>query len=209
MQDALGVVDETLAAVRDGRAGGSGRASEKVAVLRAGARLLDYLVRQDGAWEGRGMHARRVEGWLSEHLTDDDGVAIVSNENALTLELVPWALQKWSFPEKPVAGNGPDDLDCPVFIKGYNPSAEDEQLIDTSDIVIGVSVKLLALAWERDKHGRQEKRTTTEAALRDQAVAMGFKAKRQRMANGGNVLQYFFKIEGPVARAIVRRAIGG
>lgn len=208
VQDALTAVDETLAALRVGRAGGSGRASEKVAVLRAGSRLLDYLLRHDGAWEGRGEHAVRLESWLSEHLTDEDGVAIVSNENALTLELVPWALRTWSFPEKPHAGQV-GELDYPVFIKGYDPKVEGTELWDTQKIEIGVNVAALAEAWKQSNHGRIEQRTTTEAALRDQAMAMGFKSKRVRLQGGDNRLAYYFKVEGDVARSIVRRAIGG
>jgi hypothetical protein len=202
------VVDETLAALKAGRGSGSGRATDKVAVLRAGARLLDYLVRQDGPWEGRGEHATRVEAWLSGHLIHEDGSAITSDENALTLEVVPWALREWGFPDYPLAGNGPGELDTPVFIKGYDPAAMDKQLFDDSDIVIGVNVALLAQAWEKRHHGRNEKRTTTEDALRDQAMALGFKSKRQRLKNGGSRLLYYFRIDGEIARSIVRRAIG-
>jgi hypothetical protein len=209
VQDALGVVERVEVALREGRTGGSGRTADKVAVLRAGARLLDYLVRQDGAWEGRGLHAGRVEGWLSGHLVDDTGTAITSNENALTLELVPWALRQWKFPEKPMAGDGPDTLDSPVFIKNYDPKKDSEQLFADANIEIGVNVALLAEAWDRHHRGHAEKRTATEAALRDQAMAMGFKSKRVRLVNGGSRLLYYFKIQGDVARAIVRRSIGG
>lgn len=208
VQDALGVVAETLQAVREGRTGGSGRASDKVAVLRAGARLLDYLLRHDGAWEGRGEHARRVEQWLVGHLVDSEGVPITSNENALTLELIPWALRKWGFPEKPQAADKPEQLDYPVFIKNFNPEAIDQQLL-TTDVVIGVNVDLLAEAWEQEKRGRNEKRTTTGAALRDQAMALGFKSKRQRLANGGNRLLYYFRIDGELAGIIAQRSLGG
>lgn len=208
VQDALGVVDETLKALRKGRTSGSGRAADKVAILRAGACLLDYLLRQDGAWEGRGEHAGRVEAWLSGHLTDEYGVAITSNENALTLELVPWALRQWGFPDKPTASDSPGDVDTPVFIKGYDPN-DAESLFDDAKIEIGVNPQLMAEAWSKEHWGRVERRTTTGDALRDQAMALGFKSKRVRLQNGGGRLMYYFKIDGEIARSIVRRAIGG
>lgn len=206
VQDALRVADEVAVALRDGRAGGSGRASDKVAVLRAGARLLDYLVGHERAWAGGGEHAARVERWLTGHLIDEQGVPLVNKENALTLELIPWALQTWKFADKPYAGEGLN-VDTPVFIKNFNPEADDLALFG-SDLVIGFNVDALALAWEQRHHGRQEKRTTTASALRDQAMSMGFKSKRTRIANGGTRLSYYFRIDGEMAAAIARRALG-
>lgn len=205
VQDALSVAEETVAALRAGRAGGSGRATDKVAVLRAGARLLDYLVRQDGAWAGQGMHARRVEQWLSANMLGEDGSVVVSNENALTLEVLPWALRKWQYPDKPYAGEH-GNMDTPVFIKNWNPGKDDETLFG-DDILIGFNADLLSEAWEVHKHGRQEKRTTTAAAFRDQAASLGIKSKRTRIANAGDRLAYYYKIDGELAKAVLRRAI--
>ena len=206
VQDALSVVPDTLHALAGGRTGGSGRAADKVAVLRAGARLLDYLVRQDGAWAGDGLHARRVEAWLNGRLIDSQGAVINSDENALTLELLPWALRTWKFPDKPTAGTGPDESDTPAFVKGYDPNADDD--LFGPNVRIGFNCALLAEAWERHKHGRQERRTTTEAALRDQAMAMKFKSKRVKISQSGGRLAYYFSVEGDVARAVLRRALG-
>lgn len=207
VQDALNVVDETIGALRKARAGGSGRATDKVAVLRAGARLLDYLVRQDGAWAGQGLHALRVEGWLSENLIDGDGVPISSNENALTLELLPWALREWKFPEAPAAGEG-RDTDTPVFIKNFDPEQDDGMLIPGKPVIIGFSPALLSEAWERHKHGRHEARTTTQAALKDQAQALGATSKRVKISGSGGRLAYYYRIDGAVAMAVARRALG-
>lgn len=207
VQDALNVVPEVLAALRAGRTGGSGRATDKVAVLRAGARLLDYLLRQDGAWDGHGVHARRMETWLGQHLVDETGTPITSNENALTLELVPWALRKWQFADKATQGEH-GNIDTPVFVKGLNYEEIEEAAIPAEGLKIGFNVDLLAEAWETQKHGRQEKRTTTGPALRDQAMALGFKSKRVKVSGSGGRLLYYFSIEGELAAAIVRRAVG-
>lgn len=206
VKDALSVVPETVDALRQGRTGGSGRAADKVAVLRAGARLLDYLVRQDGAWEGRGLHATRVEEWLHLHLVDLEGVAVTSDENALTLELVPWALRKWKFADKATAGQG-IDTDTPVFVRGFDPDSQ-VSLLDDAGITVHFNCALLAEAWEFHKRGGHEKRTTTEGALKDQAQAVGAKARRVKISGSGGRLAYYFELRGAVATACVRRALG-
>lgn len=209
VQDALGAVDKTLACLAEGRTGGSGRSADKVAVLRAGARLLDYLVRHDGAWAGRGEYARRVEAWVRRTLVDDTGVAIVSNENALTLELLPWALRKWKMPDKASAGDKIWESDTPAFVRGYDPKEFVQTTIDEDDgITVHFNVALLSEAWAKDKYGRVEKRTTTENALTDQAQALGAKAKRVKISQSGGRLAYYYELNGPVAAAVVRRAIG-
>lgn len=172
-------------------------------MLRAGARLLDHLLRHDGAWDGRGEHARRVEDWLGQHLVDESGRAITSDENALSLELLPWALRKWQFADKVSQGEH-GNPDTPVFIKNYDP--EDEAMISRAEI--GFNCDLLAEAWEKEKHGRVERRTTTAAALRDQARVLGCKTKRVKIAQSGGRLAYFHKLTGPVAESVVRRALG-
>lgn len=205
VQDALNVVPEMLVALKDGRARGSGRATDKVAVLRAGARLLDHLLRHDGAWDGQGEHALRVERWLRLGMVDDEGNAITSQENALTLELVPWALRKWKFDDAATAGEH-GRIDTPVFIKGYDAYIKSDQPLGEPTVQILVNVALLSEAWREEMKGRQEKRTTTEDALRDQAMVLGFKSKRVRVKNGGGRLGYYFLIEGELALDIVRRA---
>lgn len=207
VQDALSVVEETLTAVREGRTGGSGRASDKVAVLRAGARLLDYLVRQDGAWVGKGLHAVRVENWLKGHLIDEDGVAITTNENALTLEILPWGLRNWKYQDKAYAGERVGDPDTPVFLRKFDK-------LDSGEILFGETTEiwfrpdLLAEAWEREKHGRQEKRTTTSAALTDQAMALECPSKQTKVVNTGGTKSYYRVLSGEIAQSVIRRSIG-
>jgi len=204
VQDALSVVDKTLEAVRAGRAGGSGRASDKVAVLRAGARLMDHMLRLEGAWTIRGPNARRLEKWLANNLVDSEGAPITSNENTLTLEVLPWALRKWKFPTKPLAGER-GDMDTPVYIKNYEP----EDSLFGSGMVLGFSADLLAEAWEDHKRGRQEKRTTTAESFREQAKALGWHSTQQKIVNGGGRRASYFRSSDDVARSTIRRAIGG
>lgn len=205
VQDALRVVDQTVAALKDGRTGGSGRAADKVAVLRAGARLLDYLLRHDGAWEGMGEHAVRVERWLSGTLVDGRGVALSSSENALTLEVLPWALRKWKYPDKAYAGEH-QDMDSPVVVRRV--SQNNGEFLFGDDVEVWFHPALLSEAWEQRKGAHVEKRTTTEAAFKDQAQALGAKSRRVKIANGGGRLAYYYQLTGSVAIAVLNRAQG-
>jgi hypothetical protein len=206
VQAALGVVDQTIEVLRRGRAGGSGRAADKVAVLRAGACLLDYLTGQESPWDGSGTHATRVEEWLRRgDAVDADGVAVTSNENALTLELLPWALREWKFPDKASAGDAYRP-DTPVFIR--KAEHDGEEFLFGEDSEVWFHCGLLSQAWEREKRGNHEKRTTTESALKDQAEALDCRSKRIKISQSGGRTAYYRKLTGPVAAAVIQRALG-
>lgn len=216
VQDALAVSGQCMAALAEGRQGGSGRTGDKYAILRAGARLLDYLVATDEdsagwAWDGKGEAAPLVEQWISE--AEASGVG--SNENSLTLEILPWALRTFKYPDKPYAAETDRDLDRPVFVQH-----KDRGLARTVQGLLGDPVSaedgpeiwfntsLLAQAWEREKHGRVERRTQTESAFKDQANALHAPSKRWKIANSGGRLAYYRSISGDLARAVLERAEG-
>lgn len=205
VQEALNRVPQTLAALKAGRTGGSGRSADKVAVLRAGARLLDSLLGHDDAWEGTGPHATRVERWLRDGHTDESGVAISTQENALTFEVLPWALREWKFPDKASAFEG-REMDTPVFVR--KSSQNNGEYLFGEDVEVWFHPALLSQAWSREHRGQSEKRTTTEAAFKDQATALGSKAKRVKVSNSGGRLAYYWKIDGETAVAVMERALG-
>ena len=216
VQEALGVQEQVTDAVREGRQGGSGRSVDKIAILRAGARLLDYLVATtpkqiEAAWRGEGAHAKRVEVWVVK--TADEGIA--SNENTLTLQVLPWALRTFQYPEQAKAGDR-GELDSPVFVKdaGLTLPAETLRILgmtpkeDGPGPVIWFNTALLAQAFEREYRGKVERRTQTETALKDQADAIKAPAKRWKISGGGGRLAYYRQISGPMAIAILERARG-
>lgn len=207
IKQALEVETEVLAALKYGRTGGSGRGADKVGVLRAGACLLDYLTGHDDPWGRTGLHATRLEAWLTGNLIDDRGVALSSAENSLTLEVLPWALRTWKFAEKAIAGDG-TDLDTPVFVRKLYRTDEQRMLWEEETVEVWFHCGLVSEAWERHRRGGAEKRTTTEAALKDQAEALKCPSKRIKVANSGGRLSYYRKLTGPVAAAVINRATG-
>lgn len=209
VQAALEVQEQVLVALAAGRQGGSGRAADKLAILRAGARLLDYLVANDeadevSAWAGEGDHARRVEAWI----VGDGSTAIASDENTLTLQVLPWALRTFNYPDKPYAGERENDIDKPVFIKNVNLKDMQETLgVGGPEPEIWFSTALLAQAFERE-HRQVSQRTQTADALKDQANVLKAMSKRFKIANGNGRLAYYRVIKGDLARRILERAEG-
>lgn len=147
----------------------SGRHGDKLAVLRAGAMLLDSLVGHPGAWEGQGEHYLRVDAWCNRH-----GV-VLEQDNALTIKLIPWALQTFDFPDEPenqldgrFAG-----IKTPVFIEGDLKANQTAFPGVAGGPEIWYSPSLLAEAWKRNNAGRVDVRTESQTALDQQSQALG------------------------------------
>lgn len=207
VQEALTVQDEVLDAVIAGRTGHSGRVADKIGILRAGARLMDFLISEDEdealeAWTGAGSTATGVEDWITAY----EEVNSVAGENTLTLQILPWALRTFEYPTAPVAPHDQFHIDSPVFVKGMSTQAELGS--DDNGMQIWFSPVLLAQAYEREYRGRVERRTQTETALKDQADVLNATSKRWKIGGGGNRTAYYRKIEGDVARKILERALG-
>jgi hypothetical protein len=207
VQAALDVVPFALVALADGRKG-SGRAADKAAILRAGARLLDCLVATDDdgraeAWQGTGQHAVVTEAWLESQETESAKFA----ENALTFEILPWAMRHFNYAVEPRAGIRPEDMDTPVFVRGIDENGQFSTDGD-SGLEIWFNAVMLAEAWERFKNGRVERRTQTATALKDQADALHAPAKRFKVISGGGRKYYYRKIDGGLASIILERSRG-
>jgi hypothetical protein len=196
---ALSVEPKVAVALAEGRTG-SGRAGDKVAILRAGARLLDFLCGHGEAWAGRGPTATRLEAWL-----ESDTLETSVLDNSLTLELMPWALRMWNFPHRPELGeNG--KTSTPVWVEGWTSKDSLE-----GNLRVWVNTDLLARAWDQEKRGRVEARTQSAPALKDQLNAMGgskLKQFRLQGSQGEHPRLYYRSIDGEMARSVIRRAQG-
>jgi hypothetical protein len=210
VQEALAHAETATALLRELRTG-SGRSADKLAILRVGARLLDALLAQgsgelEDAWAGNGRVARDVDAWIEAQ----GDSAVSASDNALTLELLPWALRKWQYPDKAFAGERAGvDTDTPAFVKNWDVSPAKAALFGERQPEILFNTDLLAEAWDRHRHGRVEKRTQTSIALTDQAVALGAKNRQIKVANAGGRRSYYRVLTGDIAIEVLRRAQGG
>lgn len=204
VQKALGAEEEVLRSVQAGKRGVGGRAADKVGILRAGARLLDYLLAFEkdtvvSAWLGEGEYARRLEEWLQVKESESEGL---EGDNSLTMTILPWAIRTFGYPDKPVVGEH-GEIDTPVFFKNL----ESRSSLPTMDgIELWYNTAYLADAWERHKHGRVAQRTESAPALKEQANALGSKTKRVKLGNSGGKLAYYRCITGAMLERIIARA---
>jgi len=153
--DALSHADavEDLALLRGGE---SGRHADKLAVLRAGARVLALMT-------GDGHHIDVVDRWSA--VAED-----VGNENALTLSLVPEYLRLVGAVGNPERRTFAPHHSVPTPVLVRPDSA--------GNTGVWVSTGLLAQWWKEHRNGRVELRTETANALRSQATDLGMKGER-------------------------------
>lgn len=178
VQHALQNEQNLLTALKEEQRKGAGRNADKLAVLRAGARLLDSLVGTPGAWEGQGEHYRRVAAWCASRSD------VLEQDNTLTRQVLPWALRHWGLPDCPLVTDDKQNLNgirTPAFIKG-DPQAT--QTLDGGvEVEIWYSPTYLADAWYKYRNGKVEARTETAGALGQQAQALGGRTQSHRLKN--------------------------
>lgn len=198
VQEALAVEKLVVAALKRGKGGGSGRASDKDGILRAGACLLDHLCGYEGAFEDKGPHYARVHAWLKRSGRADGS----SSENTMTLKLIPFALRAFDWPNRPgvrtqdkLYGN----LDTPVFI----------HIADNGDREIWFHPQNLADAWHLFKHGYIEKRTESYDATLAQTKALGCTRKRWRLRGVTERYLYYYCLPHRLVESVLDRSRGG
>jgi hypothetical protein len=206
VQEALRNADTAVGQLKNLRLG-TGRVADKFAILRVGARLLDAVLAGDsdaaaGAWAGSGRVARGVDAWIGDQAESNRA------DNALTLEILPWALREWHYPDKPTAGEAVGVKDTPVFVRNWDQNPVKAQLFGTRQPEVWFNTDLLAEAWSRDRGGRVEKRTQTAVALGDQAVVLEAKPKQFKLTGGEGRRAYYRSITGEMAQLVLERAQG-
>lgn len=163
-----------------------GRWGDKIAVVRMGARLLADMVDDPRIVE-------RVEKWVEDQ-------EFFGNENTLTMKLIPTALSRTGWQNKP---KGPEGR-WPA-----TPAFKD------MDGTIWFSPRLLAEWWSELKHGRVEARVESEEALVQQARALGLGGtaqigrKKFRLGGdqGGGLVMYW-KLTPDLAKSVMDRSEG-
>jgi hypothetical protein len=150
----------------------TGRSGDKYAVLLAGARMVDCLLGDSGAWVGEGMTSHRVATWVAGELntTSFDG------DNKLTLKVIPEVLAL--------------NLQQGAAFKGVQidyPPCGFHQNARTGETRLFFHEGLLPLIWEVFKGAHNvDKRTESSSSLKGQADAMGFTKSVQINIQGVN-----------------------
>jgi hypothetical protein len=201
VQEALRVKGEYLAALQARLTITPGRRGEKYAIMCAGARLLDHLMGNEGAWDGAGPTARQVDAWADAEVRKETGV---EDDNRITLKLIPWAIQQFGkvYHENPHTVRFPrsEDQIPPVLI-----TEADEGTIE--DTEVWVNTAYLAKAWDEYKNGRIDDRLETPASLAEQIRQIAVpteEARPSKRIDGHKVV--YRKLKPGYADLVVRRA---
>src|SRR5699024_7662340 len=90
----------------------SGRSGSKHGVLVVGACLVELILA--GEWVGEGKIVKVVRKWVQQ-----DRDVSLDQDNALTRELLPWALRQWGMPDSVEVSEGGryDGLRTPVILR--------------------------------------------------------------------------------------------
>jgi hypothetical protein len=193
VQAAMSLAEQTDRVVRENKRTGSGRRSDKFAVLTAGSMLLDAFVGHEDPFSGTGSHAVRVARWVAEQANSTE----LDKDNTVTLEMVPWALRVFGMVEEPEPGEGRfQGVDTPVLVRGV-----DQTLDSPTGVQVLVRVSSLADAWKRDR-GRVEARTESASAIRQQLTALGATSTTVRVAGAPT---RYMRLPEEYARVVLER----
>ncbi len=201
VQTALAQTDLVVVALRQAKqTAGKGRAAKKNAILLVGAMLLDSLVATGpddvtAAWQGGGVHYGRVLAWAKLQQA-----AYHEQDNALTMEVLPWALRYFNMPDRPYfREKGESD---PVFVEDQDGRTG---LDGTGGPVIWFNVELLAAAWARENRGSkiQDRVHSAESLQKQVAGVKTGNSKAKRFADAGKPLRWA-QIGGELAQRIIR-----
>lgn len=203
VQKALGVQEQYENALRELRKG-TGRRGDKYAVLRAGARLFDFLLGEENPWEGEGQTAQWVDPWVEREVRETTGV---ENDNRITIRLIPWAIQQWGLisPDgqtPAVDYRGSRNQAPPVLVKEVDPDSFD-------DPEVWVNTARLARAWEEAQGGRVDQRLESSEGLAAQMPQVSYARNLFQVNKRVNGVQTAYRRLLPdYARLVLARAEG-
>ncbi|UTN93062.1 DNA primase/polymerase [Streptomyces phage Marky] len=203
--EVLRKVDEIPGLVASLRQGG-GRRADGYGVVRAGARVLDWLLDPEGDWgravAGEGASAALVDAWATGELADAPDEA----EDFITLTVLPWAVRQFG---------GEPDVETLVY-KGYRPKVwpakvRNEHQDDTKGKepyppgpAIYFNASELCDVWALKEGKGDETRLINTNSVTRQAAALGL-MKRSIKIGGAGQARYWV-ITGELAQAILDRA---
>lgn len=204
VQRALQVADRFSGAVAEFAQEHRGRNADKYAILRAGARLLDFLLTdEDTAWAGTGATASWIDQWV---LADAGSRVGIEHDNRITQKILPWAIQTMGVvplsKPHPVRFARSWDQAPPVLVE---LSSDDELEMPE----VWVNTRLLAQAWSESRAGRIDTRLETEESLQNQLAQIAYPARDERRSvRIGGVAVKYRRLQDGYAALVMSRVRG-
>ncbi len=185
---------------------GGGRRADGYGVVRAGARVLDWLLDPAMDWKkataGKGESAALIDAWTSSELADAPDEA----EDFLTLTVLPWAVRQFG-----------EEADVSELIfKGYRPKVwpakvRNEHQDDTKGKdpyppgpAIYFNASELCEVWALKEGKQDETRLINGNSVSRQASAVGLMKRSIKLGGAGQAR--YWVVTGELAQAILDRA---
>ena len=185
---------------------GGGRRADGYGVVRAGARVLDWLLDPEGDWgsaaAGQGASAALVDAWATSELADAPDEA----EDFLTLTVLPWAVRQF----------GAEADVSELIYKGYRPKVwpakeRNEHQDDTrgkepypSGPAIYFNASELCEVWALKEGKQDETRLINTNSVTRQASALGLMKRSIKLGGAGQAR--YWVVTGDLAATIMERA---
>ncbi|MEU1733339.1 bifunctional DNA primase/polymerase [Streptosporangium sp. NPDC020145] len=159
------------------KAGHSGRHADKLAILQVGAMVLADILGEGFEWI-----REEVEAWVNAQVYNE-------GDNRFTRTILRQYIAQNELHEKPTYLDRWQVYAPVLLAKDVN-----------GEEALWVNIQNLAIWWDKSNHGRIEKRTDTEDAMKGQARQLGMKSKSSANPEIGKDVDWLwpnvYKVEG-------------
>lgn len=190
----------------------TGRVGDSYGIVRAGARVLDWLLAETdaeraAALAGKGSSAGCVDAWATESIAK----LPADTDDLLTLQILPWAIRTFSDPDE--YGEMPKykGQRFPLYPAKIRDESVDDARTKTPypvGPVIYFNAATLAEAWTAKEGKGDETRLASAEAITRQAKALGAVTRPSPIGLGGGKKGRYWIISGDLAQQIIDRSMG-
>jgi hypothetical protein len=209
--EVLRLVDEIPGLVKALKPTG-GRVGDSYGIVRAGARVLDWLLAAEGdragALAGEGPSAALVDAWAAESIA----ALPADTDDLLTLQILPWAVRTFSDPDE--YGEMPKykGQRFPLYPAKIREEGKDDARTKTPYEDPGpwvyFNAATLAEAWALKEGKGDETRLASAEAIARQAKALGAQTRPSPISLNGGKKGRYWVIGGDLAQTVIDRSLG-
>jgi hypothetical protein len=190
----------------------TGRVGDSYGIVRAGARVLDWLLAdtdagRKAALAGKGESGALVDVWATESIA----ALPADTDDLLTLQLLPWAVRTFSDPDEFGDMAKYKGQRFPLYPAKVRNESEDDARTKTpygAGPCIYFNAATLAEAWTLKEGKGDETRLASAEAISRQAKAIGAVTRPSPISLQGGKKGRYWVIEGELAQQIIDRSMG-
>lgn len=190
----------------------TGRVGDSYGIVRAGARVLDWLLAdtdkaRTAALAGKGPSAALTDAWATESIA----ALPADTDDLLTLQILPWAVRTFSDPDEFGEMAKYKGQRFPLYPAKVRVESEDDARTKTpyaAGPCVYFNAATLAEAWTLKEGKGDETRLASAEAIARQARAIGAVTRPSPIGLNGGKKGRYWVIEGDLAAQIIERSMG-